>query len=1152
MNLNKTLLLSWLCYVIFFCCEIKCQTPVNLFNGVAAVSVPLYSAPVGNGATIPIGLGYTASGIRVDQVASSVGLGWNLQAGGAVTRIVRGRPDTGYEEFDPSLTDQEVYRSLIEGSKDGEKDMYYFSIPGRSGAFVLQVQEDETGLLTTPVGKPIPWQDITIIYTSGGFTLVDEGGVEYYFGGSADTEEESVFNVTETATYESANEMTYVSTWFLKEIRYPNVSYAKNVSFTYNTGAPTEVESFSYKTKYELGLDENCDNTLLTQSGVITVKSKTIIGAPKYLSHIDFPLGDIYFHYNQTTRQDLENGLSLDRIQVLNKLDNEVATYQLNYTYFDSNTSYLQGTSYGPCYDPELCKRLVLTSVYNITKGGNLLHRSFEYTTGQTLVGGDWDPFALPPRDSYYTDHWGYYNGGTHQGNTHIAHEDIPELGVPGMDKSSSGAVKAGMLNKVTLPTGGYSTLEYEHHSLGGGARIAATAIYDEHGVQVGGNTYSYAGTQQYMDYPRYHFQTAVESRICNFNPHDVPIITVGSQAKNNLFDFGGANIGYTTVTETPFDGSGRIEHDFVNFSERAEDLAEKFECDYTVSGNVFNKNLIGNDEEPYVSRDIVYLDKGAEKETRVYDAGGVLQSLSETNYLTQTPVQYEFENYVISDVKIDVDGTETEVPGYVASTFITAVGGLSEIDGYRFNSGEYSIVSKPIRPQYTTTRAYKNGQEIANTVEYTFHNDFPATVSQTTSYTNDVFSRTTLRFLADIDLSGTTPEVEAMWRMQDRMLRVLMVMGPVVETISEQRLASSGDYSYVGSAISIFSDEYGPFTLNETYAREVQFPTSTYTQLSSDASGFIMDANLRKTSDMTYDTDGKLLTSTGIDGITTAYGYTNDVVSSISVNERVSTTQSIPLIGVTQSTSPNGRNSHFEYDHFNRQTLTRNHDNEIISRKRYHTHAEATDLGANLQVTGGELLGSELTFTSNNSAAYYGPSRYIWDFDDGTTVETDLPIATHTYSEAGTYIPTVTILNPEYTGSVQVPTATGVVVSDETATASIGTDSFNFVEGTNQFDMCGGVPINLNGALIANVSAGATCSPAGSPVYNWVVEQQSNPLNKYELTGGTLFLPESMGQCGSSNSGNWNIDLTVTYPCGTVLTADTFVMELVCLTTCN
>ncbi|GHV36539.1 hypothetical protein FACS1894178_7870 [Bacteroidia bacterium] len=62
--------------------------PVSHYTGVPNISIPLYEIDC-YGYKLPITLSYHASGIRVDQEASWVGLGWNLNVGGAVSRSVK-------------------------------------------------------------------------------------------------------------------------------------------------------------------------------------------------------------------------------------------------------------------------------------------------------------------------------------------------------------------------------------------------------------------------------------------------------------------------------------------------------------------------------------------------------------------------------------------------------------------------------------------------------------------------------------------------------------------------------------------------------------------------------------------------------------------------------------------------------------------------------------------------------------------------------------------------------------------------------------------------------------------------------------------------------------------------------------------------------
>jgi len=67
-------------------------TPVNLHTGAAQINVPLFNLKSAN-LSNPVSLSYHASGTKVSEISSWVGLGWSLNAGGVITREVNGLPD---------------------------------------------------------------------------------------------------------------------------------------------------------------------------------------------------------------------------------------------------------------------------------------------------------------------------------------------------------------------------------------------------------------------------------------------------------------------------------------------------------------------------------------------------------------------------------------------------------------------------------------------------------------------------------------------------------------------------------------------------------------------------------------------------------------------------------------------------------------------------------------------------------------------------------------------------------------------------------------------------------------------------------------------------------------------------------------------------
>lgn len=70
------------------------EVPVNHYTGIPDVSVPLYSIEtLSSDIKLDIALKYHPGSIPVEETASYTGLGWNLFAGGTISRTVKGSPD---------------------------------------------------------------------------------------------------------------------------------------------------------------------------------------------------------------------------------------------------------------------------------------------------------------------------------------------------------------------------------------------------------------------------------------------------------------------------------------------------------------------------------------------------------------------------------------------------------------------------------------------------------------------------------------------------------------------------------------------------------------------------------------------------------------------------------------------------------------------------------------------------------------------------------------------------------------------------------------------------------------------------------------------------------------------------------------------------
>ncbi len=123
------------------------ERPLGTFTGTIPINFPLCSVTSGS-LSADISLNYTSTGgIRVEELSSCVGLGFNLSdGGGRVTQMVKGKPDdwstgmldnsTPYpqpSEFNCSDNSHLYYAA--NDILDPEPDVFMYSFNGRSGKF---------------------------------------------------------------------------------------------------------------------------------------------------------------------------------------------------------------------------------------------------------------------------------------------------------------------------------------------------------------------------------------------------------------------------------------------------------------------------------------------------------------------------------------------------------------------------------------------------------------------------------------------------------------------------------------------------------------------------------------------------------------------------------------------------------------------------------------------------------------------------------------------------------------------------------------------------------------------------------------------------------------------------------------------------------
>jgi hypothetical protein len=431
--------------------------PVSHYTGVPNIDIPIYTAQSGP-LSVPISLNYHASGVKVAETASWVGMGWSLSAGGMITRTVQGIPDerdNGYYMNGSNINMQfQTLADVALGQKDSEPDLFNFNVGGYNGKFYFD--KDKKAHFT-------PKQDFIVSVTKSdvdflSFTLTVSDGTRFTFGqiGTTTAHEKSHVHTAQSFTTPSD---AYISSWYLLKIETSDKLYS--IDFSY------ENEFYSYSNKPSCRLLLHfCNSTTSTNgydifenSSCSTSSSSGLVVtnmAGKRIKMIKIPTDSIIFNALMD-RTDLENAFASSGGATSKKrLDNivistggapnaKVSTWNFNYDYF------LDNTNPNPTSKD---RRLKLLSVQETDGTVSKPPHTFEYN-GNFIAN----------RHSKAIDHWGFYNGKIQ--NDALTY-NFPQTTVNGFQKgaalreSDETSMKMGVLTKINYPTGGYSQFDFE------------------------------------------------------------------------------------------------------------------------------------------------------------------------------------------------------------------------------------------------------------------------------------------------------------------------------------------------------------------------------------------------------------------------------------------------------------------------------------------------------------------------------------------------------------------------------------------------------------------------------------------------------------------------------------------------------------------
>lgn len=601
------------------------NVPVSLYTGTPNITIPFFELK-GNTISLPISLSYNASGFKPSEAASWVGSGWSLNAGGVITRAVKGNPDDETNYFGvpnllnpPSETDIIPYHNYIkdihEMRKETQPDIYYYNFNGHSGKFILR--PDKT---VAKAKKDLKKIDLD---NTGGFTVIDEKGIKYVF---EEIEETTMYpqDIEGRPNYYSK----FTSSWFLTRIYSPDGVEVIEFEYHSPTIPQSGIEnlqqnksvSYTYGVKYNQNWSCNFGSKIDRNSYLINQPPFTSV-IRKFLKRISYKKNSLLILYVDIIS---DKGLRLDsdytedrHVKHLklyardNSVDKLIKQFDFQYGYFTNNNNVFNK------------KRLRLDYIQEV--GNDLVSKlpTYSFTYNES--------FLLPERNTLSLDHWGFYNEAFNTSlipyyyfqaqvinsfyNTSYFFS-AANLGDGANREASFNGSSATMLTKIQYPTGGFTVFDYELNQANvngiikdiGGVRIKKITDYSSINNQILVKNYAYqladgSTSGQIGAWPEYHTKSTFFhlGGLPNFSSSDcegldevynyeLHTISISANAVFGLGSFQGSHIGYAQVTESLVElntnqSLGKTVYKYLigNYHEHNEDIR---------SGNLIEKTV--------------------------------------------------------------------------------------------------------------------------------------------------------------------------------------------------------------------------------------------------------------------------------------------------------------------------------------------------------------------------------------------------------------------------------------------------------------------------------------------------------------------------------------------------------------------------------
>jgi YD repeat-containing protein len=459
--LRRSLLVGFFSISFFLSKSLKAQeVQVDPMTGSPNIAIPIYTLNYGS-LSIPVNLVYSANGLTVNDGEGDAGFGWNLSCNYGVFRDVRGFPDFGNGALNantigPSSNDNlsntdyadeaSDYNSLSSwgNTTDSQPDVFTVTGPG----LYLQFVFDATG-----VPRLLNYQDVSVSYSGGNFTIVNNKGWTYQYSNQMQMTRKTYLKsspvdmfTTDMNYYMPTGGISFVSAWYLTTV---TDEKGNVINFSYASPSTSEYSVSSWKTRItQAGVQ---DTLYYLLDNFSPVKLRLITAGNYKVDFYDYtrPLHDITVS---------ENGLS--------DMFSYRFTYQLVKSSSDSKEPYIS--------------HYFLTSVMPFNSCVPQTPYTFFYQGVDVKTNPNtYSSVELPWKSLLNQDMWGYYNAVSnnvpqiyyYQFLTDSRRFSIQQIGgtptltLSGTNRDVSAAkVGNGALVKIGYPTGGNVRIIWERN----------------------------------------------------------------------------------------------------------------------------------------------------------------------------------------------------------------------------------------------------------------------------------------------------------------------------------------------------------------------------------------------------------------------------------------------------------------------------------------------------------------------------------------------------------------------------------------------------------------------------------------------------------------------------------------------------------------